>query len=139
MKESSIRHRGVKRKDRAVRPVSSTTWKVKNLRIVDIMQECALSDIAEWDHKELLAHEKETLGFYITGHPLLRFAEKLHTVANVDTSSINDKKDRDTVAFGGVVNNIREVTTKKKEVMAYITIEDLRGSVTVICFADLYS
>lgn len=106
---------------------------------LDVMQECALSDIAEWDHKELLAHEKETLGFYITGHPLLRFAEKLDIVANVDTSSINDKKDRDTVAFGGVVNNIREVTTKKKEVMAYITIEDLRGSVTVICFADLYS
>ncbi|MCG6534216.1 MAG: DNA polymerase III subunit alpha [Syntrophales bacterium LBB04] len=106
---------------------------------LDIMQEHPLSDIAEWDHKELLAHEKETLGFYITGHPLLRFAEKLHAVANVDTSSINDKKDRDTVAFGGVVNNIREVTTKKKDVMAYITIEDLRGSVTVICFADLYN
>ncbi|HET6459875.1 MAG TPA: DNA polymerase III subunit alpha [Syntrophales bacterium] len=107
----------------------------------DIMQECALSDVslAEWDHKELLAHEKETLGFYITGHPLIRFADKIQTVANVDTSSINDKKDRDTVAFGGVVNNIREVTTKKKEVMAYITIEDLRGSVTVITFADLYT
>jgi DNA polymerase-3 subunit alpha len=106
---------------------------------LNIMQECALSDIAEWDHKELLAHEKETLGFYITGHPLLRFVEKLDTLANVDTASINDKKDRDTVAFGGVVSNIREVTTKKKEVMAYVTIEDLRGSVTVICFADLYS
>jgi DNA polymerase-3 subunit alpha len=106
---------------------------------LNIMQECALSDIAEWDHRELLAHEKETLGFYITGHPLLRFVEKLDTLANVDTASINDKKDRDTVAFGGVVSNIREVTTKKKEVMAYVTIEDLRGSVTVICFADLYS
>ncbi len=106
---------------------------------LNIMQEYALSDIAEWDHKELLAHEKETLGFYITGHPLLRFVEKLDTLANVDTASINDKKDRDTVAFGGVVSNIREVTTKKKEIMAYITIEDLRGSVTVICFADLYS
>jgi DNA polymerase III subunit alpha len=105
----------------------------------NIMQECALSDIAEWDHKELLAHEKETLGFYITGHPLLRFADKLDILANVDTSSINDKKDRDSVTFGGVVSNIREVTTKKKEVMAYITIEDLKGSVTVICFADLYS
>jgi DNA polymerase-3 subunit alpha len=60
-------------------------------------------------------------------------------VANVDSSNISDRKDRDTVAFGGVVNNIREVTTKKKEVMAYITIEDLRGTVTVICFADLYN
>ncbi|MGZ3580102.1 MAG: DNA polymerase III subunit alpha [Syntrophales bacterium] len=103
------------------------------------MPDYELSDIAEWDHKELLAHEKETLGFYITGHPLITFAEKLRTVANVDTSSINDRKDRDTVSFGGVVNNIREVTTKKKEVMAYVTVEDMRGSVTVICFADLYN
>ncbi|MGO9137410.1 MAG: DNA polymerase III subunit alpha [Syntrophales bacterium] len=106
---------------------------------LNTMPEYALSDIPEWDHKELLAHEKETLGFYITGHPLFRFAEKLSTIANVDTSSINDRKDRDTVSFGGVVNNIREVTTKKKEVMAYVTVEDMRGSVTVICFADLYN
>ena len=105
----------------------------------DVIQSGALEEIAEWDHEELLAHEKATLGFYITGHPLLRFADKLRTVANVDTSTINDRKDRDTVVFGGVVNNIREVTTKRKDVMAYITIEDLRGSVTVICFADLYT
>jgi DNA polymerase-3 subunit alpha len=58
--------------------------------------------------------------------------------SNVDTLSINDKKDRETVIFGGVVSNIREVTTKKKDVMAYITIEDLKGSVTVIFFADIY-
>ncbi|HUH65822.1 MAG TPA: DNA polymerase III subunit alpha, partial [Syntrophales bacterium] len=104
----------------------------------DIVQG-SMEEVAEWDHEELLAHEKATLGFYITGHPLLRFAEKLRTVANVDTSTIGDRKDRDTVVFGGVVNNIREVTTKRKDVMAYITIEDLKGSVTVICFADLYT
>ena len=98
----------------------------------------SMPDIPEWDHEELLAHEKETLGFYITGHPLLKFADKLSHFANVDTSSINDKKDRDIVIFGGVVSNIREVTTKKKDVMAYITIEDLKGSVTVIFFADIY-
>jgi len=62
----------------------------------------------------------------------------LITLANVDTTSINDKKDRDIVIFGGVVSNIHEVTTKKKDVMAYITIEDLKGSVTVIFFADIY-
>lgn len=98
----------------------------------------SIPDIAEWDHQEFLANEKETLGFYITGHPLLRFIDKLTVLANVDTSSINDKRDRDIVIFGGVVSNIREVTTKKKDVMAYITIEDLKGSVTVIFFAEIY-
>jgi DNA polymerase-3 subunit alpha len=105
---------------------------------IDSLQGGSISDIAEWDHQELLAHEKETLGFYITGHPLLRFLDKLSSLANVDTSSINDKKDRDAVIFGGVVSNIREVTTKKKDIMAYVTIEDLKGSITVIFFADIY-
>jgi len=98
----------------------------------------AIPDATEWDHQELLGYEKETLGFYITGHPLLKYADKLSNLANVDTTSINDKKDRDVVIFGGVVSNIHEVTTKKKDVMAYITIEDLKGSVTVIFFADIY-
>jgi len=40
--------------------------------------------------------------------------------------------------FCGVVSNIREVTTKKKDIMAYVTIEDLKGSITVIFFADIY-
>jgi DNA polymerase-3 subunit alpha len=104
----------------------------------DAVNNDAIPDAAEWDHQELLGYEKETLGFYITGHPLLKYADKLSTLANVDTTSINDKKDRDIVIFGGVVSNIHEVTTKKKDVMAYITIEDLKGSVTVIFFTDIY-
>ena len=104
----------------------------------DPVKDCLIPDIPEWDHRELLAHEKETLGFYITGHPLHKFTDKLSLITNVDSSSINDKMDRDIVIFGGIVSNIREVTTKKKDVMAYITIEDLKGSVTVIFFADIY-
>ncbi len=105
---------------------------------IDSFQQGSITDAAEWDHQELLVYEKETLGFYITGHPLLKFADRLGTLVNVDTSSINDKKDREAVVFAGVVSNIREVTTKKKDIMAYITIEDLKGSVTVIFFADIY-
>jgi DNA polymerase-3 subunit alpha len=104
----------------------------------DTLHRYAIPDVAEWDHQDLLANEKETLGFYITGHPLLKYADKLSTLANVDTTRINERKDRDIVIFGGVVSNIHEVTTKKKDVMAYITIEDLIGSVTVIFFADIY-
>ncbi|MEK7374097.1 MAG: DNA polymerase III subunit alpha [Thermodesulfobacteriota bacterium] len=97
-----------------------------------------LPDFPEWDHKELLANEKETIGFYITGHPLSRFSDRLGMIANADSSTISRKSDRETVAVAGVVSSIREVITKRKETMAYVTLEDLKGSVTVIFFSDVY-
>jgi DNA polymerase-3 subunit alpha len=97
-----------------------------------------IPNVPEWDHRELLAYEKETLGFYITGHPLLRFTEKLIAATNADSSTISLKKDRENVTLGGVVSGIREVTTRKKDVMAYVTIEDMKGAVTVIFFAEIY-
>ena len=97
-----------------------------------------LPDFPEWDHKELLANEKETIGFYITGHPLSRFSDRLGMIANADSSTISRKSDRETVAVAGVVTSIREVITKRKETMAYVTLEDLKGSVTVIFFSDVY-
>lgn len=104
----------------------------------DTINNYSIPHVPEWEHQEMLFHEKETLGFYITGHPLLKFTDIISRFTNVDTLSINEKKDRDIVVFGGVVSNIREVTTKKKDIMAYVTIEDLKGSVTVIFFADIY-
>jgi DNA polymerase-3 subunit alpha len=101
-------------------------------------QEYNLPDIHEWDQKELLANEKEMLGFYITGHPLLRFSEKLSSVTNCDSSTISEKNDRDNISFAGIVSSIREVTTRRKELMAYVTIEDFKGSTTAIFFADIY-
>lgn len=98
----------------------------------------ALPDIPEWDHKELLINEKETIGFYITGHPLSRFADLLGLIVNVDSSNLSGKPDREAVTLAGIVSNIREVTTRRKETMAYVTLEDLKGSATMIFFPDVY-
>ncbi len=92
----------------------------------------------EWNYKELLANEKEMIGFYITGHPLSAFVDRLSLVANADSASIAGKNDKDQVTFGGIVSNIRELKTKKLDTMAYVTIEDLKGSVEIICFGDVY-
>src|SRR5664280_1143657 len=89
-------------------------------------------DVPEWDHKKLLSIERETLGFYITGHPLLRFADRLKLVTNTDSSNLNTKRDKDTVIIAGVVSNITEKPTKRKDIMCYITLEDLQGSVNII-------
>lgn len=97
-----------------------------------------MPDIPEWDHKELLALEKDTLGFYITGHPLSRFAENLHLVTNANSSTVINKQDKDTVTVAGVVANINERPTKRKDIMCYITLEDLQGSINIIFFGDVY-
>ena len=97
-----------------------------------------LPDVPEWDHDVLLSYEKEMLGFYISGHPLLKFADRLGTVVDSDTQVLPSKRDGTTVSIAGVVSNVREVTTKKKDKMAYVTIEDLKGFITVIVFAELY-
>jgi DNA polymerase-3 subunit alpha len=101
-------------------------------------EKAILQDLPEWDAKELLTHEKETLGFYITGHPLSGYEDRLKRVTDTDAATIIDKKDEDEVRFAGVVSHIREATTKKKDLMAYVTIEDLKGSIQVVVFPEIY-
>ncbi len=97
-----------------------------------------LSGMPEWDHKELLANEKETIGFYITGHPLSRYADRLGMIVTADSTNLAARSDREAIIMAGIVGSIREVQTRRKETMAYVTIEDLKGSVTVIFFPEIY-
>lgn len=96
------------------------------------------ADTAEWDAAERLAHEKETLGFYITGHPLLRYAEQLRNVTDADSENIFEKNDGASVRIAGTVGAFRTILTKKKDTMAYVTIEDMKGSLELIVFSDTY-
>jgi DNA polymerase-3 subunit alpha len=97
-----------------------------------------IPDIPEWNQKELLSIEKETLGFYITGHPLMDYADRLKLVTNADSGSLNSKKDKDTVIIAGVVSSLTERLTKRKDVMCNVVLEDLQGSVGIIFWADVY-
>jgi DNA polymerase-3 subunit alpha len=98
----------------------------------------SLPEMPEWDHKELLANEKETIGFYITGHPLSRYADRLGMIVTADSSNLGARTDREALILAGIVSSIREVQTRRKETMAYITLEDLKGSSTVIFFPEIY-
>jgi DNA polymerase III subunit alpha len=94
---------------------------------------------SEANQQVLLAYEKETLGFYVTGHPLARYQKILSERNNVtfssDLSSIKDKRD---LLICGIVVNIKEMKTKKKDTMAYIQMEDMKGTFTAVCFSDAY-
>jgi len=100
--------------------------------------ELSFPDIPEWAQKELLAFEKECLGFYITGHPLDNYRETLRSCSTSDTAAALAETREKTVSIGGIVAAVKQITTKKGEPMGFVTFEDLAGTVEVIVFSDLY-
>jgi DNA polymerase-3 subunit alpha len=96
-------------------------------------------EIAEWNESELLHYEKESLGFFITGHPLARHEEILNKFANANTEKLPDIAEGRVVRIGGIVRDYKLYNDRKGEVMAFVTLEDLSGLAEVTLFASLYS
>ena len=101
-------------------------------------KEETLPDMPEWSDEELLSFEKESLGFYISKHPLNRFRDDLQKYTNADTLSIANKLNDKEIRIGGIINKTKEITTRKGDRMCFVTLEDLKGVVEVVVFADLY-
>ncbi len=96
-------------------------------------------DIGEWNESELLNYEKESLGFFITGHPLARYESVLNKFANANTVKLQDFSEGRVVRIGGIVRDFKLYHDRKGEVMAFVTLEDLNGFAEVTLFASLYS
>jgi len=97
-----------------------------------------MPEIEEWDEKRRLAFEKESLGFYISGHPLTRYESVMEKFANADSASLKEFPDAKAVRIGGVVSNGKTIMTKKGDQMAFVTIEDLYGSIEATLFSSVY-
>ena len=98
-----------------------------------------LKDIDEWADDEKLRREKESLGFYITGHPLDRFADVIGQFATTTTQDLSTTKDKSVVRLAGVVNSMRIKRTRRGEKMAVINVEDKRGYAEVVVFPDVFA
>jgi DNA polymerase III subunit alpha len=92
-----------------------------------------------WPEGLQLKHEKETLGFYITGHPLRKYAAEVKTYGNATTSVLSEKPSGFEVSIGGLVSAIRVMRTKKGDLMAIVQLEDWEGIVEVLIFPDTYA
>ncbi|HEY3807906.1 MAG TPA: DNA polymerase III subunit alpha [Kofleriaceae bacterium] len=96
-------------------------------------------EIEAWGHKELLAFEKEALGFYVSGHPLDRYAGDLSRYATATTSDFPaGQRSPGEHAVGGIVAQYREMITKKGDKMARFQLEDTAGSLEVIAFPKTF-
>ena len=98
-----------------------------------------LPEIGEWDEKQLLAFEKESLGFYITGHPLNRFNDIIDKYATADSISLNEMPDKSAARLAGVIRTTKVITTKRGDLMAFVTMEDMNGSFEMTVFPNLYA
>ncbi len=111
-----------------------------------------LPDRDEFDKRTLLNFEKEVLGLYISGHPLEDHRERLRVNSSVNTHKLHildeggDRLDRripnladgNIVRIAGMVVDIKNKTTKNNELMAFVVLEDLYGTVELIIFPKLY-
>jgi DNA polymerase-3 subunit alpha len=90
----------------------------------------------EWGERERLSREKEALGFYITGHPLARYADDVKRYATHTCASLASAKGFEKVAVAGIVAGYRERLTKTGKKIGFATLEDLTGARDLVLYDD---
>ena len=104
-------------------------------------------DVGEYEKEQKLAMEKEVLGIYVSGHPLEDDIDRLERSVTAHTSDfVIDEEtgktkihDRESCIIGGLISEMSVKLTKKNQNMAFITLEDLRGTVEVVVFPRQYA
>jgi DNA polymerase-3 subunit alpha len=97
-------------------------------------------NVEEFTPKQRLAFEKDSLGFYMTGHPLDRYAADLKRFGAIHTLAVQEKDDWEEVQVGGIVSGLKEWPLKSGEGrMAVFQLEDSYGQVKVACFQKAFA
>jgi len=107
-----------------------------------------LPKLAEYNEKAILAMEKEMVGVYLSGHPLSQYEKELEARTNTNCSEIAELKenteqdnilrDGSKVIIGGIIIKKQNKITKNNNMMAFITLEDLYGTIEIIIFPRTY-
>ncbi|MEI7760437.1 MAG: DNA polymerase III subunit alpha [Thermoleophilia bacterium] len=94
---------------------------------------------SEFEKAELLRLEKETLGLYVSEHPLSAVRDQLRRKTDATLGELERRRDGEVVAVGGIISAIKHLTTKKGDPMVFLQLEDPTGSAEVVVFAALYA
>jgi DNA polymerase-3 subunit alpha len=93
----------------------------------------------DFTREELLALEKETLGLYVSSHPLKDLRQQIKREAGHLISQLGEAPDGTITTIVGMVAAVKRITTKKSgELMAFVTVEGMEGSVEIVCFPAIY-
>ncbi len=101
-----------------------------------------LPDTPDWDEHTRLANEKEILGFFISGHPLEKYRDKLEDLRALSTEEISaltksTGKDEN-ITTAGIITNLRVLKSKRGDFYAQGALEDMAGSVEMLVFPEAY-
>ncbi len=101
-----------------------------------------LPDTPDWDEHTRLANEKEILGFFITGHPLDKYRDKLEdlrALSVAELSAIKQSTGKDeNLTTAGIITNLRVLKSKKGDFYAQAMLEDMSGSMDMLVFPEAY-
>jgi DNA polymerase III subunit alpha len=94
--------------------------------------------LPEWDSDQVLLHEKEVLGFYLSGHPLRRVWAEAQRLGAIGTGDLAGREDSTRVVLCGLVGAMREINTKNGDRMAFVTLEDMEGAIEITIFPETF-
>jgi DNA polymerase-3 subunit alpha len=93
---------------------------------------------AEFEKAELLRLEKETLGLYVSEHPLSAVRDQLRRKTDATLADLERRRDGEVVTVGGIVSALKQTTTKKGDPMVFLALDDPTGSAEVVVFNSTY-
>jgi DNA polymerase-3 subunit alpha len=94
---------------------------------------------AEFDKPELLRMEKETLGLYVSEHPLAPLRAELRAKTDATIGELERRRDGETVTVGGIVGEVKQLTTKRGEPMVFMRLDDVTGGIDCVVFNSTYA
>ena len=105
---------------------------------VDVQRHHPVLSAEEFDKADLLHMEKESLGLYVSEHPLTAIRDQLRRKTDCPLSELERRRDGEIVTVGGLVASLKQLTTKKGEPMVFATLEDVTGSIEIVAFNSTY-
>jgi DNA polymerase-3 subunit alpha len=98
-----------------------------------------LPDLEEWPEHELLAAEFATVGFYISGHPLSKYAARLSELGAIDLTGVEGRKNGAEITVAGIVVATRGMRSRKGERWGIFTLQDMTGVLEVLAFPESFA
>ena len=95
-------------------------------------------NVPEWDEEQMMTFEKESLGFYLTSHPLQPYRREMLRLGLATLEEVAEMS-RGQVKIGVLVTGLKEFTTRKGDKMAFLNVEDLTGHAEVTVFPKSYA
>ncbi len=107
-------------------------------KVLDRQVNIELPRIDDWSESEKLTKEKELLGIYVSGHPLMKYEDEVNTFVNPEIAKLSEVTSHRKVRLCGIINNTSLRFDRNKNQMAFFVLEDFTGSIRVIVFSKVY-